>query len=85
MYYNRTIPLPDLLGSGIYTGATLEAGQVHGRVDGSPDGGTLWSASIFLGADTFAGPAYFGVGFGEGGRVTAYLIIGAPNRGAIGN
>ncbi len=84
-YYNRTVPLPDLLGSGVYAGATIEAGQVHGRVDGSPDGGTMWSGSLFLGADTFAGPAYVGVGFGEGGRFSLYLMIGAPNWGAIGS
>src|SRR5690606_20384012 len=28
MYYNRTLPLPDLLGSGVYLGASLEAGRV---------------------------------------------------------
>jgi NTE family protein len=85
MYYNRTIPLPDILGSGIYVGASLEAGQVHGRVDDLPDSGTLWSGSMFLGAETFAGPAYLGVGFGEGGRLSLYLLLGAPNRAAIGN
>jgi NTE family protein len=81
MYYNRAVPLPDLLGSGVYAGASLEAGQVHGRVDGLPDRGTMWSGSLFLGADTFAGPAYFGLGFGEGGRFTLYLLVGAPSRG----
>ena len=85
MYYNRTIPLPDILGSGVYVGASLEAGQVHGRVDGLPERGTLWSGSMFLGAETFAGPAYFGIGFGEGGRVAVYLLIGAPNRGSLGS
>jgi NTE family protein len=84
-YYNRTVPLPGILGSGVYTGATIDAGQVHGRVDGLPDRGTNWSGSLFLGADTFAGPAYVGVGFGEAGRVSLYLLIGAPNRGAIGS
>jgi NTE family protein len=84
MYYNRTVPLPDLLGSGVYLGTSLEAGQMHGRVDGLPDGGTMWSGSLFLGADTFAGPAYVGLGFGEGGRVSLYLLIGAPTRGGIG-
>jgi NTE family protein len=85
MYYNRTVPLPDLLGSGIYVGASVEAGQVRGRVDNLPDTGTLWSGSLFLGAETFAGPAYLGLGFGEGGRVSIYLLLGAPNRAAIGN
>ena len=81
MYYNRTIPLPDIVGSGIYVGGSIEAGQVHGRVDGLPDRGTMWSGSLFLGADTFAGPAFFGLGFGEGGRLTLYLLLGAPSRG----
>jgi len=85
MYYNRTVPLPDLLGSGVYLGTSLEAGQMHGRVDGLPDGGTMWSGSLFLGADTFAGPAYVGLGFGEGGRYSIYLLIGAPTRGGIGS
>ncbi|HEX5093224.1 MAG TPA: patatin-like phospholipase family protein [Burkholderiales bacterium] len=85
MYYNRTIPLPDLIGSGVYVGASLEAGQVHGRVDQLPDGGTLYSGSVFLGAETAAGPAYLGLGFGDQGRVTLYLLLGAPNRAAIGN
>jgi NTE family protein len=84
-YYNRTVPLPGILGSGVYTGATIEAGQVHGRVDGLPDRGTNWSGSLFLGADTFAGPAYVGIGIGEGGRFSLYLLIGAPNRAAIGS
>jgi NTE family protein len=51
---------------------------MHARLDGSPDGGTIWSGSIFLGADTFVGPAYFGFGVGEGGRFSLYLLIGAP-------
>ena len=85
MYYNRTVPLPDILGSGVYVGASIEAGQVTGRVDNSPNTGTLWSGSLFLGANTFAGPAYLGLGFGEAGRVRLYLVLGAPNRAAIGN
>ena len=78
MYYNRTIPLPDILGSGVYAGATLEAGQVRSRFDGLPFGGTTWSGSVFLGADTFAGPAYLGLGKGEGDRWSLYLLLGAP-------
>jgi NTE family protein len=80
-YYNRTLPMPEILGAGVYAGASLEAGQVHGRVDGLPDRSTMWSGSLFLGADSFAGPAYFGIGFGEGGRLSVYLMLGAPNLG----
>jgi NTE family protein len=78
MYYNRAVPLPDLLGSGVYAGASLEAGQVRSRFDGLPFGGTTWSGSLFLAADTFAGPAYFGLGKGEGDRWSLYLLLGAP-------
>jgi len=78
MYYNRILPLPDLLGSGVYVGGSIEAGEMHSRFDGLPFGGTIWSGSVFLAADTFAGPAYFGFGMGEAGRYSLYLLLGAP-------
>jgi NTE family protein len=77
MYYNRTLPLPDLLGSGIYIGGSAEVGRMSDRSDGLPSPGTVWSGSTFLGADTFLGPAYFGVGVGAG-RWSLYLLLGAP-------
>ena len=77
-YYGRAIHLPDLLGSGVYMGASLEAGRMSDRFDGLPPGGTIWSGSVFLGADTFLGPAYFGVGAGEAGRWSLYLLLGVP-------
>lgn len=77
MYYNRTLPLPDLLGSGIYVGASAEVGRMSDRSDALPSPGTVWSGSAYLGADTFLGPAYFGVGFGAG-RWSLYLLLGAP-------
>ena len=78
VYYNRALPLPDLLGSGVYLGASLEAGRVKDRFVPPTDSGKLYSGSIFLGADTFLGPAYLGVGLGGGGRSTVYLLLGAP-------
>jgi len=78
LYYNRAVPLPDLLGAGVYAGASLEVGQVRDRFDGLPDQGTVWSGSLFLAANTFAGPAYFGLGAGESGRWSLYLLLGAP-------
>ncbi len=78
MYYNRALALPDLLGSGVYVGASLEAGQVKNRFDTLADDGTKYSASIFLGADSFLGPAYFGLGLGQGGRASVYLLLGVP-------
>ena len=78
LYFNHAIKLPQILGSGVYVGGSLEAGQVRDPLTGGPDTGTLLSASVFLSADTFLGPAYFGIGFGEGGRVSAYLMLGVP-------
>ena len=77
MYYNRTLPLPDLLGSGVYVGASAEVGRISDRVDRLPSPGTVWSSSVFLGADSALGPAYIGVGVGSG-RWSLYLLLGAP-------
>ena len=78
MYYNRTIPLPDILGSGIYVGGSIEAGQMKNRADDRPIPGTILSGSVFLAASTFAGPAYFGFGLGENGHYSVYLLLGVP-------
>jgi len=78
LYFNHTVKLPALLGSGVYAGGSLEAGQVREQLNGAPDTGTLWSGSVFLSADTFLGPAYFGLGVGTGGRASLYLMLGVP-------
>ncbi len=78
MYYHRIFALPDLLGSGVYLGASAEVGTMHDRVNTIPSPGTLYSGSVFLGADTFAGPAYLGAGFGASGAFSVYLLLGAP-------
>jgi NTE family protein len=78
MYYNQTLPLPDLLGSGVYVGASAEVGRITGQFDNLPSPGTLWSGSVFLGADTFLGPMYFGVGVGGSSNWSLYLLLGVP-------
>ena len=78
MYYRRIFSLPDILGSGLYVGGSAEVGRINDRFDGSPSPGTLWSGSAFLGADTFLGPAYVGVGYGGAGNWSLYLLLGAP-------
>jgi NTE family protein len=77
-YYNRALPLPDILGSGMYIGGSLEVGKLERRLDTGGDTGTLKSASIFLGADSFLGPGYFGLGIAPGGRWNVFLLLGAP-------
>ena len=78
MYYDRIFPLPDILGSGVYLGGTAEVGWMSDRFDGLPAGGARWSTSLFLGAETFAGPAYVGFGVGGAGNWSLYLLLGAP-------
>ena len=78
MYYRRILPLPDILGSGVFAGASGEVGIMRDRAEGLPSPGTLWSGSLFLGAQTLAGPAYLGVGFGKSGAFSMYLLLGAP-------
>ena len=78
MYYYRWLALPDLLGSGVYAGGAVEVGHMSDRFDGLPSAGTLWSGSLFLGAETFAGPAYLGFGLGDAGNWSLYLLLGAP-------
>jgi NTE family protein len=78
MYYNRVLPLPDLLGSGVYVGGAGEIARITDRVDGLQSPGTVWSGAAFLGADTFAGPAYLGFGFAGGGRWNLFMLLGAP-------
>jgi len=78
IYYNHTVKLPTILGSGLYIGGSLEVGRITRTFTGVPDAGTLWSGSVFIAADSFLGPGYLGLGFGEGGRMTLYLLLGIP-------
>ena len=70
--------MPDILGSGVYLGGSAEVGRMTDRFDGLPSAGTLWSGSVFVGADTFAGPAYLGLGLGKAGQWGLYMLLGAP-------
>ena len=78
MYYHRILGLPDILGSGVYIGGSAEVAHIANRFDNSPSPGTLWSGSAFLGADTFLGPGYVGVGYGGSGNWSLYLLLGVP-------
>jgi NTE family protein len=77
-YLNQLKRLPSPLGSGVYAGATLEAGRVDKLYDGRDTTGNLWSTAAFLGADTFLGPAWVGVAFAPGGNRSLFLLVGVP-------
>jgi NTE family protein len=75
-YYYRLANVPVLL-KGLYAGVSLEAGQVYGRLDGSPAVGVLPSAAVFIGADTALGPFYLAYGHAfDASLNTIYLYLG---------
>jgi NTE family protein len=79
MYYRNIYPLPDILGSGVYVGGSAEVGVIRGDIASVPTpSGAQFSGSLFLGANTIAGPAYLGAGLGNGGAFSIYLLLGAP-------
>ena len=61
----------------LYFGATFEAGNVWQQDD---DFGRDWIAagSLFLGADTYLGPLYLGLGLAENDHQSVFLYLGAP-------
>lgn len=60
----------------LYIGASLEAGNVWQRQKSFFRQSFRESTSIFLGTDTIVGPIYLGYGVSEGGKRSAYLVIG---------
>ena len=78
IYYNHAVKLPSILGTGLYVGGSVEVGRITHSFTSSQDAGTLWSGSVFIAADSFLGPGYLGFGYGEGGRMTLYLLVGVP-------
>jgi NTE family protein len=73
----RSLGDPAAYTSRLFFGASLEAGNVYQRFNGSNVPGLRRSASIFLGADTGIGPLYLGMGFAGNSR-SAYLFLGRP-------
>lgn len=76
-YRRRIGDLNESFGTGIYAGASIEAGNVWKRLDGVSANGVITSGSIYLGVDSKLGPIYLGYGRSEGGRSTVYLYIGS--------
>jgi NTE family protein len=61
---------------GMFLGVSIEAGQVNKPVvPGSPTE-VLLGGSIFLAMDTLLGPVYLAYGFADGGRDSAYFLLG---------
>jgi NTE family protein len=70
--------LSESLGTAVYVGGTVEAGNVYERLDGTSSTGALLGGSVYLGVRSKLGPVYFAYGQSEGGRRALYLYLGAP-------
>ena len=78
--YRRSIERApvSLFGARLYTGFSLEAGQVWARRKDVDLKDLTVAGSVYLGADTPLGPLFLGYGGTDQGRGSAYLFIGKP-------
>jgi len=63
---------------GLYVGASAEVGRMTQPIVPGNLTGTLYSGSLFFGADTPVGPVYLGYGITSGGFRSAYFFLGRP-------
>lgn len=77
-YTRRLVPLPQPFGSGLYAGLALEAARIRDPLGLQPGSIIRQSLALYVGASTALGPAYLGVGVGERGNRTLYLVVGRP-------
>jgi len=80
VYTYQLAALPPPLGRGVYLGGSLEATSATLGIDLEGDSEIRPSASVFLGADTFLGPAYlaWGQSFDGDGPGALYFMLGSP-------
>lgn len=77
-YLRKVTDLQTLLGQALYVGASLEAGNMFDRIDGSDASGAILGSSLFFGGRTPLGPLLLTFGYAEGGHTAAYLQLGRP-------
>ena len=76
IYYRKLMALKPPLGKGVYLGGSLEVGAVQDTVEALTEEKTRYGGSLFLGADTWLGPAYLGIGVTAEGDTTGYVGLG---------
>jgi NTE family protein len=67
---------PALFGIPLFIGGSLEAGETWARTQSFTLDDLRLGGSVYAGANTALGPVYLAIGRSEGGRQTAYLVIG---------
>jgi NTE family protein len=70
--------LNETLGTALYSGGSLEVGNMFKRFDGIQKQGAIVSGSFFFAVDSKAGPFYLALGLSEGGRSMIYFYLGTP-------
>lgn len=78
VYYHELAELKPPLGRGVYLGGSLEAGRLWDVDTDFAAEKNRYGASVFLSADTFLGPFYFGWGVAATGDNSFYLLLGKP-------
>ncbi len=59
-----------------YVGVSFEKGNVWSSRGQISLGDTHHDESIFFGADTYVGPAYFAIGYDDSGSLAFYVFLG---------
>lgn len=77
-YYHRVLGLPQPLGSGVFAGVSLETARIRAPLGLTVTALQRSSVAVFLGASTALGPAFVGIGVGQGGNRALYLFLGRP-------
>ncbi|MFN4023327.1 MAG: patatin-like phospholipase family protein [Hyphomonas sp.] len=67
---------PALFGVPLFAGGSIEAGEVWSEPESFALEDVRFGGSIYVGANTALGPVYLAFGRSEGGRQSAYLVIG---------
>ena len=77
LYRRRATFLNETLGTAVYSGVSLEVGNVYKRLDRTNSTGVLAGGALFVAIDSKLGPLYLAYGVSEGGRSALYLYLGS--------
>ena len=75
-YYYQLWRLGSTLGGDVVVGGWVEMGQLWTKSQSVSFDDVMLGYTLFLGADTMAGPFYLVMGSAEGGAYRFYLVLG---------
>lgn len=77
-YAHRLASLPPPFGTGLYAGVALETAYIGQPLNLNVASIRRHGAVAYIGASTALGPVYLGLGMGQGGKRSVYLLLGRP-------